>query len=228
MKILAMADLHGDLELYLRMKELFSSREIEAVVIAGDLLSAFRSDISVENAMKEVAQSVVEILISFSKPVFYIMGNDDLVDLGYEDSRIRSIHCERVTLGKYSFVGYQYSLLFTLGPFEKPETEIQKDMVAVARLIDVNTVLVTHSPAYGILDEGIPIPGRDVHVGSRSILDLIERNPVKAHIHGHIHNCFGRSGIHFNVASAGRFRGMIIDLDDLSYEVFDKDSTQTL
>jgi len=40
------------------------------------------------------------------------------------------------------------------------------------------------------------------NVGSPSVLDTMRRKKVRAHIHGHIHKCFGREGIHFNVASA--------------------------
>jgi len=42
---------------------------------------------------------------------------------------------------------------------------------------------------------------------------------VRAHIHGHIHRCFGREGCHFNVAAAGQLRGMVIDLATLKHEV---------
>ena len=53
--------------------------------------------------------------------------------------------------------------------FEKPEESIGDDLVALDSFIDECTVLVTHSPAYGILDKGIL--GR--RAGSHSIRDVI-------------------------------------------------------
>ena len=42
---------------------------------------------------------------------------------------------------------------------------------------------------------------------------------VRAHIHGHIHKCFGREGIHFNVASGRAFRAMGIDIEEMEHVV---------
>jgi len=55
------------------------------------------------------------------------------------------------------------------------------------------------------------------HAGSKSILEVIRRRRVLAHIHGHIHESFGREQIHFNVSSVG----MVINLANLSSEVID-------
>jgi Icc-related predicted phosphoesterase len=228
MKILAMADLHGDLRIYRRLKKLVASHDAQVVVLAGDLLRASRSDLTIEEAQAEDARQIVKILKSLTIPVLYIMGNDDLVELGYEDSHIHAIHGKRIIFGNYGFVGYQYSLPFVLGRYEKPENEIEKDLLTIEPLLEGNTIFVTHSPAYGILDEGIPIPTRDIHVGSKSILELVRRRPIKAHVHGHIHKCFGHSGMHFNVAAGGHFRGMIINLEDLSCEIFDHEVTTRL
>jgi Icc-related predicted phosphoesterase len=97
------------------------------------------------------------------------------------------------------------------GLFEKPEEEIRNDLLHLFPLVDSKTVLVSHSPAHGVLDLGI----MDVHAGSESILNLVQSRSVHAHIHGHIHRSFGRSGRHFNVAAGGRRRAMVIDLDTL-------------
>ena len=80
--------------------------------------------------------------------------------------------------------------------------------------MDERTVLVTHSPALGMLDETLL-----GHAGSASIRDVIGTRRVRIHIHGHIHGRFGRSGIHFNVAAAGRRRAMLVDLESMTHEV---------
>jgi Icc-related predicted phosphoesterase len=82
-------------------------------------------------------------------------------------------------------------------------------------LVDDRTVLVTHSPAYGILDLGI----LGLPAGSLSIKELVEeRNPL-LHIHGHIHEEFGVRGRHFNVAAAGHKRAFLIDTDTMEHQV---------
>jgi Icc-related predicted phosphoesterase len=97
------------------------------------------------------------------------------------------------------------------GVNEKREEAIGDDLMKLRSLVDTRTVFVTHSPAHGVLDTGI----QDIPAGSRSIQELIRDCDVRAHIHGHIHSCFGRSGRHFNVASGGQCRAMVIDLETL-------------
>ena len=131
------------------------------------------------------------------------------------NSRIEPIHGRRVALEGFHFVGYQYSLPWMGGVFEKPEEEIAADLAEIGGHLDSRTVLVTHSPAHGILD-----PGAGPHkIGSRSLRDLLDRNTVLAHIHGHSHSGFGRNGHHFNVASALRKRAMLIDLETMEHSI---------
>ena len=76
-------------------------------------------------------------------------------------------------------------------------------------------MFVTHSPAFRILDVGI----LDRHAGSTSIAAVIQRRNPVAHIHGHIHSEFGRSGKHFNVAAAGTGNMTLIEVPELGYRV---------
>ena len=107
------------------------------------------------------------------------------------------------------------------GVFEKPEEEIAADLFQLESLMDANTVFVTHSPAKGILDKGI----LDISAGSLSILDVIRRRRVRAHIHGHVHACFGREGYHFNVAAAAELKAMVLDMATMQHEVIASDAS---
>ena len=147
-------------------------------------------------------------------PVLYIMGNDDWVELP-EEKPLRSIHGHRVELGRFNFVGYQYTLPFMGGIFERPEAEIANDLASLEHLVDERTVFVTHSPAKGTLDLGV----LDNPAGSDSIRSLVERCSPRAHIHGHIHGCFGRAGRHFNVAAGAAMRAMVLDLDSMEHQI---------
>jgi len=183
----------------------------DVVVLAGDLLLGGWP----EEQGRQAREFILPLLRRFPVPVLYLMGNDDFVGLDYEDEGIKPLHGRRVERGGYSFVGYQYSLPFVGGIFEKPEEEIEKDVQALEPLLDGQTVLVTHSPAYGILDRTYSGEA----VGSRSLAALLKRRPAMAHIHGHIHESFGRQGKHFNVAAAGCRRAVLIELPSLEHTV---------
>lgn len=185
------------------------------VVLAGDLLGCPDESLAIEEAQRIDGRRILEILGPLKLPLFYIMGNDDLVELPFSNNHIQSLQGKRVDLGGYNFVGYQYTLPFMGGVFEKSEQEMAVDLLQVESLLDARTVLVTHGPAKGILDIGM----LGLHAGSESLSALLERRPVCVHIHGHIHEQFGRTSFHFNVASAGKKRCMIIDLSSMRHEI---------
>ena len=211
MRILATADLHGFAKVAEWIAEKALSEHVDAIVAAGDLLGVPDGPPTVEEAQLQSGAQIASILGTSQRPVLYIMGNDDLVELPPKNGDLHYLQGRRLSLGGFAFVGYQYSLPFMGGPFEKPDDEIAKDLNTLEHLIDDHTVLVTHSPAYGVLD------GR--FLGSQAILSTIEARAPLAHIHGHIHRCFGREGRHFNVASGGRLQAMIVELPSLMHSV---------
>lgn len=192
-----------------------NERGLAALVLAGDLLGVPYGYDSIEEAQRADCQVVAQILRRANIPTFYIMGNDDWVELDSPGLEVQSIHGRRVELGSFNLVGYQFSLPFMGGVFEQPEEEIAADLASLQALMNSDTVFVTHSPAYGILDLGI----LDRHAGSQSILNAVCGRGVRTHIHGHIHRCFGCHEHHFNVAADGIKRAMIIDLETLRHEI---------
>jgi Icc-related predicted phosphoesterase len=215
MRILAAADIHGAHTVYEWLAGL-SHRGVDVLVLAGDLLAA-----DFEDEQRKQAGEIVGLLKTIPIPVAYLMGNDDNVALDYEDELVKPIHGRRVQFGGYAFVGYQYSPPFVGDVFVKTEDKIAADLERLEPLLDSKTVLVTHSPAWGHRDL---VFGENV--GSQAITSLVQRNTPLAHIHGHIHGAFGRDGIHFNVASAGMRRAMLIELPSLTYSVLDHRTTQ--
>lgn len=216
MKVLAASDLHGNhsvVEWIVREAD-----NADLLVLSGDLLGAQEGFETIEEAQREDARKICGILDETHCPVYYIMGNDDMVELAPESDRLRSVHACRHEIGRWNLVGYQYSLPFMGGIYEKPEEAIRQDLARLAGLVDADTVLVTHSPAFGVLDTGI----LDLHAGSAAILALVQEKSVRCHVHGHIHSQFGRSGVHFNVASGGRHRAMMIDLASLESHILQR------
>lgn len=214
MRILAASDIHGNLETYRWIVGVADSRRPELVVLAGDLLGSGDGDDTIEEAQRRDAVRLVSILGAVSVPVFYIMGNDDWVELAPPSERIRSLHGGRVAHAGFNFVGYQCTLPFMGGVNERSEDAIASELSRLEGLMDERTILVTHSPAAGVLDSTLLGPA-----GSVSIRDAIRRRGVRAHIHGHIHGSFGREGCHFNVAAGRERRAMLIDLNSMTHEV---------
>jgi Icc-related predicted phosphoesterase len=214
-KILAVADIHGRHDVYAWLIEIARVHDPSAVILAGDLLGFPDGFDTPESAQENDRHVVCAALDRLTQPVFYIMGNDDWVDLEGALPRQRSLHGRRVDLGELNLVGYQHTLPFMGGVNEKPESAIASDLVTLESLVDSKTVLVTHGPAYGVLDIGV----FDQSAGSTSLADLVARRSPLAHIHGHVHSQFGRADRHFNVASGGLKRAMLIDPETMEHEV---------
>lgn len=84
-----------------------------------------------------------------------------------------------------------------------------EDIEAHWALIPIDTdVLITHGPAYGILDEIDHGGFRPEHTGCPSLLKKIEEVQPKYHVFGHIHEGFGRIDIgnvsHCNVSTMNK------------------------
>lgn len=217
MNILAAADLHGQHAWFKSLLDAAGPLDVHAVVLAGDLLGYAPGWEKAEDAQRADARKVYGLLHGSSVPVLYVLGNDDLVDLGPDTVSFRSIQGRRVDLGPYNFVGYRFTLPFMAGDFEKTEEAIARDLEDMLPLADDRTVLVTHSPAMGHLD----LTMLDTHAGSASIRDFIDRTDVRVHIHGHLHSCFGRDGRHFNVAALPHGRAMLIDIEAMTHRVIE-------
>ena len=155
MQILASADLHGDLDIYEWLVGVTVNTKPDVLVMAADLLNASGVFGTVEEAQRANALEILNIISRVNQPVLYLMGNDDMIELEPNVDLIRSINNTSIEIGGLNFVGYQYSLPFMGGIFEKSEDGIRDDLSSLYSLVDDRTVLVTHSPAYGILDIGI-------------------------------------------------------------------------
>jgi Icc-related predicted phosphoesterase len=219
MRALAFSDIHGNHGIYRRIVACSEEYKADVVILAGDLLGVPEGFADIAEAQRADAEEISRILGPIECPVFYVMGNDDMIELDPAAPGCHSLQGRRLEYGSCNFVGYQYSLPFMGGVFEKPEEEIAADLELLRPLMDSDTVLVTHNPAHGILDLGV----LGEHAGSPAILAAVREREVRVHIHGHIHDYFGHLGPHFNVSSGGRImRGMLIDLETLEHRVIDE------
>ena len=140
------------------------------------------------------------------KPVLIVRGNHDKADWKTEGNLINIGQSYSDQLG-YRFVGYEYTEL------DKSNDEQMADMVSISEFMNGKTILVTHAPAFGILDL---MPMKDsqkgtinAHVGSKALQSLKRMKPPKLHLFGHVHSSFGVQGNCINGSYSPVFRKMI-------------------
>lgn len=111
----------------------------------------------------------------------------------YRENGIHILIDEQVTLDpgltickdqKYSFYGSPWTPMFNNWAFMEEDKNLHKYFQKIPEGVDV---LVTHGPAYGILDK----PSYQLRLGSQSLLYHINRAKPKHHVFGHIHASYG-------------------------------------
>jgi Icc-related predicted phosphoesterase len=246
MKILVTADLHGYDKAFVQFAEMLKLNNYDAGVLCGDLMT-FPSEQELSRAKQELESestavrarmeapdpAVVQrallnkekeykyILRGSGRSIVFVMGNDDgLLGDGpawSSEKGITDINERRARLGKYNFVGYQYTSPFIGGTFEKSEVDQTKDLDRLAGLIDEHTVLVTHGPPWGILDA--VFEGR--RVGSKALRRVVDRKRPMLHVFGHIHHSFGTQEIWANCAYPHCRRFVGVDLETREFSIID-------
>ena len=175
MRILAFSDLHCDLAQAARLVE--ASREVDAVVCAGDLAS-------VHSGLEET----VDALRPIEVPTVLVPGNNETDEAlrnactGWAAATV--IHGERAELDGLEVYGLGAGIPIT--PWDW-SFDLGEDEAAVA-LADVpeGALLVLHSPPYGHADVS---HGRNL--GSRAIAEAIESRRPRLAVCGHIHESWG-------------------------------------
>lgn len=145
-------------------------------------------------AYKEKEHVYKKILEEGNKPVFFIMGNDDgLVGGEWDDTKLLiNVNMKRIDLNKINIVGYQYTLPFVGGKFEKDEKQQEYDFKKLSELIDTDTVFVSHGPAFMENDLLFnQLNGKKERIGSKMLRRLLRKCKPMYHLYGHYHQKFG-------------------------------------
>ncbi len=169
MKILLLADLHGDKEVLDKLGG--KAGKYERVIVAGDLGD----------------DEYIEKLLGTSDNIYWIPGNIERLEICGELQE-KCIHGKKIELGNgFNIVGFGFSGPTPFGtPGELSEEEIYAQMKGLP--IDNKTILVTHSPPYGIMDE----VSVGIHAGSKSIRKIMEEKKPLVLACGHIHQAEGK------------------------------------
>lgn len=175
-----------------------------------------------EKAYRQKEKEYKAILQSSGKPVLFIMGNDDgLVTNEWEDEgKVQNINQKRIDFAEINFVGYQYANPFVGGLFERTEKQQKRDMRTLRKLMDRNTILVTHGPAFGLNDKAWnPSKEAEHSIGSKALRWLIDKTKPKFHLYGHFHYGFGIYGSEINGAYPRERKFICIDTNSNHAEI---------
>lgn len=194
MKLLAFSDLHRDLDRAERLVEL--ARDADVVLGVGDYAT-----------MRMGLEGTIEVLSAIAAPTVLVPGNaesdTELWRACADWPSARVLHGEALQLEGAEFFGLGGGIPPTPFPWSFDLSE--DEAAAKLESCPEGAVLVVHSPPKGYLDEA---HGR--HLGSRAILDAIERKLPALVVCGHIHQCWGSEAAIgttpvVNVGPEGRF-----------------------
>lgn len=208
MRILFSSDLHWDIEAYKKYSDILKNDDFDLGILGGDLLTMHKDRLEQEKIIKQILEKAW-------KKILFLMGNDDwhISNLSEQELQLSdtdfmiNINMKSVSIDDQIFVWYQYTNPFVWWCFEKTEQQQELDFIYLKWLLNSKIILVTHGPAYGILDR----TAWKKNVWSKALLDLINITRPKFHLFGHIHEAAWVFQNSVNGAYARKKKFYIID-----------------
>jgi len=189
MKILAIADIHGDVEnLFTILDKIREQTEFDVIVCPGDW-----TEINPPKGFTQldIAMLILEELKRFGKPIIATPGNVDTKDIiPYLEEEGVSVHGRGIVIENVGFYGYGGAKTPFNTNIEPTDEELRLGLeksykeVKNAKL----RVQVTHMPPYMTK---IDLISSGMHVGSKIIRDFIEKNQPHVAISAHVHEAYG-------------------------------------
>jgi Icc-related predicted phosphoesterase len=187
MKILLVADIHGEIENLSKLIHGIKD-DVDLIICPGDFTDIFNTPEGFSQL--DIAELIIHKLLSLKKPVLCVPGNHDpyeIIDI-FEEYGVNLHGCVK-TFNNIDFVGFGGAETPFHTKFEPSESEIEDCFKKIEPNIKNRFVLVTHNPAFNTRFDEIP---NNKHVGSKAIRSFIEnKKPILA-ISAHIHE---RGGI---------------------------------
>lgn len=174
MRILLATDLHGSAHAADLIKQKVEELAPDLFVACGDITHFGESSFD------------VSFLREIPVKTFAVPGNCDPPELAEKlDEMGVNIHGKKVEFGGQKFVGLGGSNPTPFDTlFEIPEEEILR---ILDPLMESGAILVSHAPPFGFCD----LTWQGEHVGSRALLDIVNRFQPRVVLTGHIHESPG-------------------------------------
>ncbi|MBI2675400.1 MAG: metallophosphoesterase [Candidatus Aenigmarchaeota archaeon] len=186
MRILVIADVHGQ---YKKLRKLVSKikEPFDMVVTPGDITDMY--SLPSEFTQLDIANLVVQCLLSMGKPLLAVPGNHDpyeILDI-FEEYGV-NLHAAARKMNGIMFMGYGGAATPFNTHFEPGEEEIKKHLFGLSSNVKEDFILIVHNPPKGTK---VDATADGKHVGSEVIRNFIlEKKPLLA-ISAHIHEAAG-------------------------------------
>jgi Icc-related predicted phosphoesterase len=188
MKILVVADVHGDSGRLERVLEGIDSRGIDLVVCPGDFTDMF-SDAE-DFSQMDIAEFVLQKLLALGKPLLCVPGNHDPYEiLEMFDEYGVNLHNRVVKFRGIDIAGWGGAPTPFNTIFEPSDGETREALDRLGSRVEAGKfLLVVHDPPKGTR---LDLARGGKHVGSPAIRGFIERKRPVLAISAHIHEAGG-------------------------------------
>jgi Icc-related predicted phosphoesterase len=215
MKFLFSSDFHSHEPVFRSFADTLGAGAYEAGILAGDLLDEWLPPEEVERwlagqgspasaadrlalALGLKQRHLQGLLERAGKPIFFVLGNHDVTP--WPDSPLMTnLHDKAVEHRGLRLAGSRWTRM------DRYPDELEADVPALAGRVDDATVLVTHSPPWGVLDG---VPGARFRFGLKT-LHRVAR--PRWHLFGHVHECAGIEGSTVNGAWPALRKFFVVD-----------------
>jgi Icc-related predicted phosphoesterase len=202
MNVLAICDLHNDIENMLTYLDKLSKLDFDAIVAPGDFIDNI---LPRGMTQADIAELIIEELSSLGKPVLAVPGNMDKSILEILEKHDMSIHGKGKIVKGVGFYGMGGAATPFGTPLEPTEAELQKGLETGLQMVKdcEMKVQVTHNPPAGTKLDTI---SSGAHVGSLVVRKFIENVKPNAAVSAHIHEARGVDQIgSTTIVNPGRF-----------------------
>ena len=190
MKILVFADIHGEFEKLSNIIDSISKetiKGIDVIVCPGDFTDMF--SVPKEFSQEDVADMVLQRLVSLNKPMLCIPGNHDPYSIvGVFEEYGVGLHNRTKKVKGMLFAGWGGAATPFDTIFEPSEEETAEALSALGSQIKEKFVLVVHNPPKGTKADQVQT---GEHVGSDAVREFIINKQPLLSISAHIHEAGG-------------------------------------
>lgn len=185
MKILVIADIHGKFQILEKIINKAEKENPDLVICPGNITDMF--DVVQEFSQLDVADIIIQKLLSLRKPLLCVPGNHDPYDIldVFDDYKI-NLHGKRKKIMEINFMGFGGALTPFNTLFEPSEEETKETLERLA--VEATTILVVHNPPKNTKTDKLK---SGEHVGSTAVREFIHTHKPLLTITAHIHEAFG-------------------------------------